>query len=167
LNQTQQNLKNAFAGESQASQKYLVFAAIADKEGFPAAARLFRAAAEAERVHAARHLEASGEAGTTAQNLKKAISGENYEFTEMYPPFITQARVEGHTAAELSFSRANAVEQIHHGLFQRALAEVESEERGPGAPYYVCQVCGHTVTGQAPDKCPTCGAPHQRFSRVD
>lgn len=167
MSQTLQNLKNAFAGESQASMKYLVFASIADKEGFPAAARLFRAAAEAERAHAARHLEASGEAGSTVENLKKAISGESYEFTEIYPPFITQARAEGHNSAELSFSRANAVEQIHHGLFLRALAEVESDDREPGAPYYVCQVCGHTVLGQAPDKCPTCGAANERFKRVD
>lgn len=167
MSQTNTNLNNAFAGESQANQRYLAYARAADREGYPAAARLFRAAAEAERVHASKHLQAAGEVKSTRENLKVAIGGEHHEFTEMYPPMITQAIVENNEAAELSFSRANTVEQIHHGLFQRALALVDSGDSQDPSPYYVCQVCGHTVIAKAPEKCPTCGAPESQFVRID
>jgi len=166
LSQTTSNLNQAFAGESQANQMYLAFAEKAEKEGHPGVACLFRAVAEAERVHASKHFEAAGKVKSTLENLKQAIAGEHHEFSEMYPPFITQARAEGNQAAEASFERANTVEQVHYGLFQRAVAEINSGE-GQKQSYYVCQVCGHTVAECAPERCPTCGAPEVRFKEID
>ena len=164
---TNENLQDAFAGESQASRKYTYFAEKADESGNNMIARLFRAAAEAETVHARNHLKVMGEIKTDAENLAAAIGGENYEFTQMYPGFIEAARQEGNPAAERSFSLANRVEKIHHGLFQAAAQDLEAGNQAAAAPYYVCQVCGNTVMGEAPDKCPVCGADHSRFKRID
>lgn len=159
-----ENLKAAFAGESQANRKYLAFAQQAQKEGYPQIAKLFRAAAEAETVHALSHLKVLGEVKTTKENLQAAISGEEYEFSRMYPQFIDEAKVEGNEEAIVSFNRANEVEKIHHQLFKKA---AESLGQNPEVDYYVCQVCGNTVEGQAPERCPICGAAKNQFKKID
>ena len=164
---TEQNLQEAFAGESQANRRYLFFAEKADKEGYPQIARLFRAAAEAETVHARNHLKTAGEVGETKENLGVAIGGEHHEFTEMYPDFIEQAQAEKNQRAETSFTHANEVEEIHHGLYIQALKALEAGHSLKEESYFVCQVCGNTVGGEAPEKCPVCGAPKNMFKRVD
>jgi rubrerythrin len=166
MSNTMENLQAAFAGESQANRRYLFFADKAEKEGQPGISRLFRATAEAETVHARNHLEVTGEIGSTAANLKAAISGENYEFSEMYPGFIEQAKSEGDKRAETSFVFANKVEQIHHNLFQKTLETLEAGQKIKDEPYFVCQRCGYTVAGVAPDICPVCGAPRSKFKQV-
>ncbi len=167
MGNTQQNLEAAFAGESQANRKYLFFADKAENEGHPRIARLFRAAAESETVHAHSHLMVMGGIGSTRDNLKAAIGGENYEFTEMYPEFIEKAKAENNERAEISFLNANAVEKIHHRLYQQALSALEEDNQLGDEPYFVCQVCGNTVSGEAPDTCPICGAPSSKFKRVE
>ncbi len=167
MSKTQQNLEAAFAGESQANRKYLFFADKAEDEGHPRIARLFRAAAESETVHARAHLRVLGGIGSTGDNLKAAIGGENYEFTEMYPGFIEKAKAENNERAEISFANANEVEKIHHRLYQQALSALEAGKQLGDEPYFVCQVCGNTVAGEAPDKCPICGAPGSKFKRVE
>ena len=164
---TRDNLNDAFAGESQANRRYLFFADKADEEGYPMIARLFRAAAEAETVHARNHLRAMDGVRSTKDNLKAAISGEQYEFTQMYPGFIEQAKAESNTDAEASFSQANKVEKIHYTLYEKALKSLDGGEPLKDEPYFVCQQCGYTVGGQAPEKCPVCGAPRKTFRRVE
>lgn len=164
---TNENLQVAFAGESQASRKYLYFAEKADKEGQPQIARLFRAASEAETVHARNHLNVMKGIGTTVENLKSAISGEFHEMTEMYPEFIAQAKTEKNDKAEESFSDANKVEKIHHGLYHQALKDLEAAKKSPIKPYYVCQHCGNTVEGEAPERCPVCGVTKNMFKKVE
>lgn len=164
MSQTEKNLKDAFAGESQANRKYLAFAQKAEEEGYPQAAKLFRAAAEAETVHAHAHLRALNGVGTTSENLKEAIGGETYEFESMYPPMIAAAEEEGNQAAARSFSLANAVEKIHAELYQSVLDNLDSST---DAEYYVCSVCGNTVENEAPDTCPICGAKAKAFSKVN
>jgi len=165
MTKTEQNLQEAFAGKSQANRKYLAFSKQADREGYPQAAKLFRAAAEAETIHAHAHLKALGEIKTTAENLKAAVSGETHEFESMYPGMIEDARKEGNKDAEKSFVYANAVEQVHAGLYKKALESL-------GKPsdvscYYVCPVCGYTHENEAPETCPVCGAKQKAFFRVD
>jgi rubrerythrin len=167
MSSTQGNLREAFAGESQASRRYLFFAEKAEREGHPQIARLFRAAAEAETVHARNHLEAMGGIGTTKNNLEAAIKGENYEFTKMYPGFIEQAKSEGNKKAEITFGYANKVERIHHQLYQKALELLEAGGKLEDEPYFVCQGCGNTVAGEAPERCPVCGAPKSKFKKVE
>ncbi len=167
MSKTTDNLSAAFAGESQANRKYLAFAKKADKEGHSQVAKLFRAAAAAETVHAHNHLRTMGRIGDTAENLKQAVEGEHYEFQSMYPAFIKDAEEEGNEQAKWTFDVANKVEQIHHGLYTEALKAVEDGDEIPGKHYYVCQVCGNTVEGAAPDKCPICGAAKSRFTKVD
>jgi len=167
MSNTSENLQAAFAGESQASRRYLYFAEKAEKDGFPQVARLFRAASEAETVHARNHLRVMNGIGPTADNLKEAAAGENHEFTEMYPAFIEQARADNNQGAETSFNHANAVEKIHHGLYLDALKAVEAGQQMKDKPFFVCQVCGNTVAGEAPERCPVCGAPRSRFTQVE
>ena len=164
MSKTEQNLKEAFAGESQANRKYLAFAKQADQEGYPQAAKLFRAAAEAETVHAHAHLRVLGGIKKTVENLKEAISGETHEFTKMYPGMIETAKEEGNKAAEMSFSNANAVEEIHANLYQKAL---DSLGNSKAVDYYVCSVCGNTVENEPPETCPICGAKAKAFFKVD
>ena len=161
---TKENLQEAFAGESQANRKYLAFAKQADKEGYPQAAKLFRAAAAAETVHAHAHLNAMGGVVKTEENLKAAIAGETHEFKNMYPDMIQTAKNEGDKAAERSFNYANAVEKIHAGLYQKAL---DSLENADDADYYVCSVCGYTCENEPPEQCPVCGSKPKAFSKVD
>ena len=167
MSNTMENLQTAFSGESQANRRYLFFADKAEKESYPEIARLFRATAEAETVHARNHLKTMGGIGATKDNLQAAIEGENYEFTKMYPGFIEQAKSENNQAAQTSFDWANKVEKIHHGLYQKALKALEAEQQLKDEPYFVCQGCGYTVAGEAPEKCPVCGAPRKMFKRVD
>ena len=159
-----QNLKAAFAGESQANRKYLAFAEKAEKDGYPQVARLFRAAAEAETVHAHNHLRALKAVNATADNLKEAIAGETTEFREMYPGMIAAAQAEGHKEALRSFEFANEVEKTHAQLFQKALANLEKQER---VDVFVCSICGHTVEGEPPDQCPVCKALKKFFKKID
>ena len=167
MGNTTENLKEAFDGESHANRRYLFFAEEAAEAGQKQIARLFRAAAEAETVHARNHFKVLGEIKSTEKNLEAAIGGENYEFTQMYPEFIEKAKSEKNSKAEGSFYLANKVEKIHHSLFQKALKGLESGGTPADKPYFVCQVCGNTVEGEAPEKCPICGAPRSQFQRVD
>jgi rubrerythrin len=164
---TEENLQSAFAGESQANRKYLFFAERAEVEGRARIARLFRAAAEAETVHARNHLEAMAGIKSTRDNLLAAVEGEHHEFSQMYPGFIEQAKKEKNEPAEISFNRANKVEKIHHRLYQNALQALDAEKKLPDEPYFVCQVCGNTVVGTAPEKCPICGVPSSQFKKVE
>jgi rubrerythrin len=167
LKKTLENLQSAFAGESQANRKYTFFAEKAEEEGQLRVARLFRAAADAESVHARNHLKAMQGIKMTAQNLTEAIGGENYEFTQMYPVFIKEAQDEGADEATGSFKMANKVEKIHHGLYRQALEALEKGEAKELKPFYVCQYCGNTVEGEAPDRCPVCGRPRKMFKLVE
>jgi rubrerythrin len=164
---TSENLQAAFAGESQANRKYLFFAEKAVEEGYKQIARLFRAAADAETVHAKNHFKVMAGIKSTKENLIAAKDGENYEFEEMYPAFIKQAEAEGADKAKDSFTLANKVEQIHHHLFETVLGKLEKGEAVEEKPVYVCQVCGNTVLGEAPEKCPICGAPRKMFKLIE
>ncbi len=164
---TDNNLMAAFAGESQANRKYLAFAKKAETDGFPQIARLFRAVAAAETVHALSHFRVAGHIKDTVSNLKAAIEGEHYEFTKMYPEFIAAAVTDGRKAAQSSFDRANQVEQTHHVLYGQALEAAKTGKDLPAADIYVCDVCGHTVVGEVPDVCPVCGARHEKFRKVE
>ncbi len=161
---TQDNLKAAFAGESQANRMYLAFGKKAEEEGYKQAAKLFRAAAAAETVHAHNHFRTLGGVKGTRDNLEAAVAGENHEVISMYPEFIKTAEAEGEKAALTSFKWAWEVEKTHEALYKKALKELETG--GDTFDYYVCQVCGHTHERSAPDKCPVCGAPSARFERV-
>jgi rubrerythrin len=165
MSQTTKNLQEAFAGESQANRKYLAFAKKADQEGYPQVAKLFRAAAEAETVHAHAHLRVLKGIKSTAENLKEAIAGETHEFKSMYPEMIDAAKSEGEKAADRSFSYANEVEKIHAGLYQKALDNIDSPE--PVDSYYVCNVCGYTCENEPPETCPVCNANIKAFFKVD
>lgn len=167
MSNTEQNLMDAFAGESQANRKYLAFAKKADEEGFPQVARIFRAAAAAETVHAHAHLRVLDGIKSTLENVKAAIEGEHYEFQEMYPKFIEDAEAEGNKAALRSFEFANKVEKVHHELYTRAKDAVEDGGDLPETEVHVCGVCGYTVEGNVPDNCPVCNAPASRFEKVD
>ncbi|KYC53517.1 MAG: Rubrerythrin [Candidatus Methanofastidiosum methylothiophilum] len=161
---TKKNLMEAFAGESQANRKYLAFSNKAEQEGYPGVAKLFKAAAAAETVHAHSHLRALGGINTTKENLQEAISGETHEFNSMYPKMIEEAKAEGESAAERSFVFANKVEQIHAELYKNALNNLDNF---PVKDYYVCSVCGYTVADEAPEKCPVCGAMKKAFNKVE
>ena len=163
---TQDNLGAAFAGESQANRKYLAFAKKAEADGYPQVAKLFRAAAAAETVHALAHLRAMGGIKSTVENLQSAANGEAHEFREMYPPFLQQAQDEKTRRAELSFKCAMAVEEIHHGLYQEALKAVQANKDLGERKVYVCEVCGNTVYDNVPDACPICGAPKAKFTEI-
>ncbi len=162
---TQNFLKEAFSGESQANRTYQAFAAKADQEGFAQAAKLFRAASEAEAVHANNHLEAMKAIRSTTDNLKEAISGEDHEYTSMYPEMIAMAKAENVKDAELSFYWANEVEKVHSQLFNKALS-TQNATMEP-YPYYVCPYCGNTVENEPPEKCQVCGGDGKDFKRVD
>lgn len=165
MTKSEENLRDAFAGESQANRQYLAFAAKAEQEGFSQAARLFRAAAEAETVHALNHLKALKAILSTSENLKTAAAGEIHEFKEMYPGMIKAAQAEGNKEAEKTFHWANEVEKIHAGLYQAMLEHLEKS--GEGYAYYVCPFCGCTIEKEAPETCPVCGAKGKLFKKVD
>ncbi len=160
------NLKTAFAGESQANRKYIAFSRKAEQDGFPQVAKLFMAASEAETVHALNHLRVLKEVGSTSDNLKAAKNGEVYEHNIMYPDFIKEAESENRNDAKMTFDYANKVEKVHAGLYQEAIEAVESDKDLEVADYSVCQICGYTVKGEAPDVCPICGSVKERFKKV-
>ncbi len=164
---TEDNLKEAFAGESQANRRYLAFASKADKEGLKQVARLFRAAAAAETVHAQNHLEAMEGVKGTAENLQEAIDGETHEFTEMYPKMIKAAEADGNQEALKAFRFANQVEKEHAAFYQKALEAVKSGKDLQEKRMLVCPVCGHTVEESAPESCPICGTPGSRFLDIE
>lgn len=166
MSKTEQNLKDAFAGESQANRKYLAFSKKAEEEGFAQAARLFRAAAAAETIHAHNHLRELKVVASTRENLLEAINGESYEFQTMYPQMIEDAKAESHNAALRSFTFANEVEKIHARLYQKALEDLDSGRKDL-FDYYVCSVCGYTAEGEPPDECPVCKAKKQAFKKVE
>lgn len=164
MSKTQKNLEEAFAGESQANRKYLAFAKKADEEGFKQVAKLFRAAAEAETIHAHNHLRELKGIKSTKENLMEAIGGETHEFKSMYPGMIEEAKAEGNAGAVRTFQFANDVEIVHAGLYQKAL---DALGRNDDTDYWVCKVCGNTVEGEPPDECPVCKAKKMAFYRVD
>ena len=164
---TENNLQEAFGGESKANRRYMLFAEKADKDGYPQVAKLFRAVAEAEMIHARNHLNAMDAIGSTKDNLLAASIGEHQEFTGMYPVFIQIAKEEMNDRAARTFDFANKVEKIHYGYFEAALKDVKEGKKPADNTYYVCQVCGNTVTGSAPEKCPICGAAAKAFKKVE
>lgn len=164
MSKSEEGLQQAFAGESQANKKYTAFAKKADSEGYKQIAKLFRAAADAEAVHALAHLRELGAVKSTRENLEAAIAGETYEFQDMYPQMIADAQSEGNKRAEMSFTYANSVEKIHAILYEKALENLGDNEE---VDYYVCQVCGDTVEGEPPDKCPICGSLKKMFKKVE
>ncbi len=166
MSKTEEGLNEAFAGESQANRKYLAFAQKADQEGFSQIAKLFRAAAAAETVHAHNHLRVLGGVKSTKENLKIAVEGELYEFTKMYPEFLEAARNEGNKDAERTFNYANEVEKIHHKLYSDALESVENGKDLEKQEIYICPVCGYTHEGDPPEKCPVCGAAKKVFKAI-
>jgi rubrerythrin len=159
------DLKEAFAGESQANQKYRAFAARAEQDGFPNIARLFRTTAEAERIHAEGHLKALDGVGTTADNLQAAIEGETHEFTEMYPPMLQRAAESGHKAKRM-FGYAVDAEAVHAKLYALALEAVKQGKDLAETRFYLCPVCGHIEFGEPPEACPICGAKASKFVQV-
>ena len=163
---TAENLNTAFAGESRANRMYTAFARKAEADGLKQIAKLFRAIAAAETVHALAHFRAMGGVKTTDENLKTAQNGEAYEFKEMYPPFLAESITEGHKAAEISFKYALAVEEIHYALYGEAIDAVKAGKDLPAASVSICDVCGYTVVGAVPDKCPLCNASRKQFTEV-
>jgi len=158
------DLKAGFAGESQANRKYLAFAKKADEEGYSQVAKLFRAAAAAETVHALNHFRALGEIKTTKENIEAAVAGEHYEAVTMYPDFIKDAEADNNKKALASFRWALEVEKVHEALYRKALATLSA--KGEAFDYYICPVCGYTCEGSAPDKCPVCGTAGSKFERI-
>jgi rubrerythrin len=166
MSKSLENLKNAFAGESQANRKYLAFAKKADQEGFPQIAKLFRAAAAAETVHAHNHFRAMDGVKSTAENLEAAIAGENYEVISMYPPMLAEAEAEGEHRAAKSFGWALEVEKIHEALYRKAHELQAKGKDTPQTDYYVCPVCGYTHEGPMDGKCPICNTPGEKFDKI-
>lgn len=164
MNNTGKNLAAAFAGESQANRKYLAFAKQAEREGYAQVAKLFRATAEAETIHAHAHLKAMDGIKSTLENLKTAIAGETYEYTEMYPPFLEEAEAENNAAAVRTFKLANEAEKIHAELYKKYLDNINKNEV---VDLYLCTVCGHISEGQAPGTCPICGAKAIAYKKID
>lgn len=162
MKKTDENLRAALAGESQANRTYLAFAKKAEEEGYPQAAKLFRAAADAETVHAFMYLEQLGRIKGTLDNLREGIAGETHEFTKMYPDFVKLAESEGDSKAQTAFNWALKVEEGHAKLYKGLLDKLNEEE---GPDYYVCQTCGWTVESEAPERCPVCGRPKEQFKR--
>lgn len=167
LGNSEDNLREAFAGESQANRKYTAFAKKAEEEGFSNVARLFRTAAASETHHALKHLDVLGDVKSTAENLKAAVEGETFEMSEMYPKFIATADEEGNTPAKISFFAANEAEKVHAELYKKALDAIKGGSDIEARDYFVCQVCGYTVEGEAPDTCPVCRNPKEVFKRID
>jgi rubrerythrin len=165
MSKTEMFLKEAFAGESQANRKYLAFAEKAEQEGYPQVSRLFRAAAEAETIHAHNHLRALKGIRNTKENLQEAIAGESHEFTQMYPEMIEAAKAEKHGEGQMTFYYANEVEKIHARLYEKLLSSLSTSREN--YPYYVCPVCGNTIEKEPPESCPICGAKGNLFKKIE
>lgn len=167
MSETEKNLWAAFAGESQANRKYLAFAKKAEQDGELGVAKLFRAAAAAETIHAHNHLDVLNGVKSTLDNLKEAYGGEHHEFSVMYPEFLEKSKAEKVSAATKSFHWANEVEKVHGNLYQEAIKAVEAGSKLPEKDYYICNKCGYTIGDHAPDKCPVCGAKSTDFFKAD
>lgn len=167
MTNTKDNLEEAFSGESKARNKYTFFAEIAEEEGKPGVAKLFRAAAKAEEFHAKNHFRTMGKLKSTKENLKAAAKGENYEHTEMYPDFIEKADEEGENKASKMFDYAKQVEEKHENFYRKALNAVQKGEDLEKKDWYICPVCGNTFEGDVPDNCPICGVPKDNFEKVE
>lgn len=165
MSSTSENLQEAFAGESQANQKYGAFAKAAEKEGLVNIAKLFKTTAEAERIHAEGHLKAMEKVGTTVENLQGAIDGETYEFTTMYPPMVEQAQADGHKAKTM-FTFAVKAEAVHAMLYKKAIEAAKAGKDLDVSDFYLCPVCGHIELGNPPEKCPVCGAKQSAYITV-
>ena len=166
MSKTQEDLASAFAGESQANRRYLAFAKKAESENQPGVAKLFRVAAEGETVHALNHFRNLGETKDTAGNLEAAIGGETYEIEKMYPGFLQDAKDENEKGAEMSFSGALQVEEIHQKMFQKALDKLQAGEEILELDYYICPVCGYPAAAHAPERCPVCATPGDKFYKI-
>jgi rubrerythrin len=162
---TLENLKEAFAGESQAFQRYVNFARKAEQDGYANVARLFRTAAEAEKIHAEGHLRSMEAIGTTAQNLQAAVDGETYEYTAMYPPMLKQAEADGHRAKRM-FGYAVEAEAVHARLYAMALEAVKQGQDLAEVEFYLCPVCGYIELGKPTRDCPICGIKPDKFKLV-
>ncbi len=162
MSESEKNLKEAFAGESQANRKYLAFAKKAEQDGFPNISRLFRTAAEAETIHAHGHLSAMDGVKSTAENLEAAVGGETYEYKEMYPPMLRQAEAENHRAKRM-FGYAVKAEAVHAKLYQMALDAVRGGKDLAETRFYLCPICGNIEMGTPPASCPICGAKKEKF----
>jgi rubrerythrin len=160
---TEENVKGAFAGESQAHMKYMAFAAAAEKEKLANIARLFRAASYSEQIHATNHLRTLSGIKKTVENLQEAMNGENFEVIEMYPAYVKVGEDQGEKMAVTYFNYALAAEKVHAGLYKKAKESVDKGKDLEFFPVQVCGVCGFTLEGEAPDKCPVCGAPREKF----
>jgi len=160
---TEENIKSAFAGESQAHMKYLLFAQRAEKEGYPNLSRLFKAIAFAEQVHANNHLKVLNGINSSAQNLQVAIDGESFEVEEMYPAYHEVAKLQGEKGAQRSTDWALQAEKIHAAMYEKAKQAVEGGKDVEVKEVFICEVCGYTVEDGAPDRCPVCGAPKNKF----
>lgn len=165
MSSTSENLQEAFAGESQANQKYRAFAKAAEKEGLVNIAKLFKTTAEAERIHAEGHLKAMEKVGSTVENLQGAIDGETYEFTTMYPPMVEQAQSDGHKAKTM-FTFAVKAEAVHAMLYKKAIEAAKAGKDLDVSNFYLCPVCGHIELGNPPEKCPVCGAKQSAYVTV-
>ena len=164
MGKAEDGLREAFAGESQANRRYLAYAEKADEEGYAQVARMFRAAAAAETVHAHNHLRALNAVGSTEQNLKDAVEGETHEFKNMYPAMIDDAKAENNAEAQRSFYYANEVEKVHAELYQGLLDNLGKDQKE--FSYWVCPVCGFTAGEHAPEKCPVCATPGDKFEEI-
>lgn len=164
MSKSMDDLKEAFTGESMANRKYLAFAKKADDEGYAQAAKLFRAAAEAETIHAHNHLKAMNGIGSTLENLKEAVGGETYEFESMYPPMVEHAEQDGNSRALRSFKYALEVEKVHAALYKEAIEKINTKEEV--YDYFICPVCGFTAPKYAPEKCPICGVSGTKFIKI-
>ena len=164
---TRDNLMAAFAGESQANRKYAGFSEEADEKGFRNVAKLFRAASEAEAIHARRLLKVMGAIGATDENLKKSVAGETEEFTSMYPGFISTAKTEGvQTEAEIAFTYAMKAEEVHAGFYKKALEAVQGKRDLAASKIFLCPICGNIFLDTVPDQCPICKAFRKKFKEV-
>ncbi len=161
---TENNLREAFAGESQAYQRYLAYAQRAADEYKDGIYKLFHAVAASEKIHAQRHLSYMKNIKTSAENLQEAMAGEMHEFKTMYPKMIAEAKAEKDNGPEISFSHASEVEKVHHDLFKKAL---ENPDKFPAQDYYLCYACGYIAAKHAPEKCPICGAVKKSFHKVE
>ena len=164
--QTIKNLKEAFAGESQANRRYIAFAQKAEEEGFMNLARLFRAISESETIHALNHLKCMKGVKSSLENAEEAFKGETDEFTSMYPMFMDQAKRDTNNNALTSFYWANEAERVHADLFEKAMADLKNEKDVTIEKIHVCSVCGNTVEGTPPDKCPVCGEGGEKYKEI-
>jgi rubrerythrin len=163
---TKENAMEAFAGESQANRKYQAFAEKAESDGYLNIAKLFKAASEAEAIHAKKLMKALGMIGSTRDNLEQAVAGETHEYTEMYPAFVQEAESDKQSDALLAFNYALKAEEVHAGLYKEALKSLNAGQDMSNRTVWLCPVCGNIFLGQAPEKCPICNVFKKMFREI-